>query len=258
MNQDRSTQILFGVVFIALPGIYFLWRLIPYLLFYCLPVVVASALFAGLWFLSLKFFSEDDYSWLGIIIPLSGILVFLLLGFPKLYLATKAGKLQELPIDGVFVFNAFNSVKSSIDHALWSIIPEGLTFLAPADPAPKELYDLNTVRWLLWISLGIGAPILFLILSSQKVRSIQDALEEKYKKIADQNKAECAAIRTEKYHALRNAEMNQRQIEQERDHYREEHAKLKALLDFQKKAGAATDQNGSQEIKKGVLDSEDL
>lgn len=258
MNQDRGTRILFAAVFIGCPALYILWRSIPYLLFCCLPVIVASALFAGLWIVALKAFSEEDYSWLGLIIPLSGILVFLFFGFPKVYLATEVGTVQRLPIDGSSIFNAFNSVKASIDHALWSIIPEGLTFLAPANPAPKELYDLNTLRWILWISLGIGAPILFLIFASQQARTLQNALEEKYKKIANQNKAELDGVRTEQYQALRAAENSRRQVEQERDHYREEHAKLKVLIDFQKKAAGAADQNGDRHNKKGVLDSEDL
>ncbi len=255
MNQDRGTQILFAAVFVGCPALYFLWRSIPYLLFYFLPVIIASALFAGLWTVALKAFSEEDYSWLGLIIPLSGIGVFLLVGFPTVYLNVKAG---TVPIEGIYFYNAFNSVKASIDHALWSIIPEGLNFLAPTNPVPKQLYDLNTVRWILWISFGIGAPTPFLFLSGRKVRSIEDALEEKYKKIADENKKELNAVLIEKSHALRAAENSQRQVEQERNYYRDEHAKLKALLDFQKKAAGATDQNVTREHKKGVLDSEDL
>ncbi len=66
-------------------------------------------------------------------------------------------------------------------------------------------------------------------------------------------------LKSDKHRALRNAETSRRQVEQERDHYREEHAKLKALIDFQKKASSSTsDSGGKQENKKGVLDSDDL
>ena len=255
MNQDRSTQILFGLIFIGCPALYFLWRLTPYLIFYLLPFLLASALFAGIWIVALKAFSEDDYSWLGLVIPLSGIAVFLLIGFPKVYLATKAG---TLPIDGISLFNAFNAVKSSFDHVLWSMIPQGLWFLAPTVPVPKELYDVNSVRWILWVSLGIGAPIVFLFFSSQKVRAIKDALEAKYQKVADENSKELEAVQTEKYKARRDSDIEKRHVEQERDYFREEHAKLKALLEFQKKAQGATNEDGERENKKGVLDSEDL
>jgi len=90
------------------------------------------------------------------------------------------------------------------------------------------------------------------------VRAIKEALEAKYKQIAKDNQNELDAVRSEKLQALRNAEGQVRHVEQERDHYREEHAKLKTLLEFQKKATSATNQDAERDIKKGVLDSEDL
>jgi hypothetical protein len=255
MNQDRSTQILFALVFIATPALYFLWRLMPYILFYVAPFAILSLLLAGFWFVAVTTLAEEDYSWLALIIPLSAIAVFLTVGFPKVYLATKAG---SLPIDGIFFYNAFNAVKAWFDSSLWSLIPEGLIFLAPTVPVPKQLYDLNDVRWILWVSLGIGAPAVFLLFSGHKVRAIKAALEEKYQKIAKDNQAELDSVRAEKYRALREAEIDKRNIEQERDHYREEHAKLKTLIEFQKKAAGSTNEKGERETTKGVLDSEDL
>ena len=152
MNHDRSTYVLFAVVFIGVPGIYILWCLLPYLLFYAAPFLILSLAFASVWAATIIIFAEEDYSWLALIIPLSAIAVFLIVGFPRVYLATKTG---DLPIDGIYFFNFFNNVKSWFDHALWSVIPEGLNFLAPRFPVPKELYDLNSVRWILWASLGI-------------------------------------------------------------------------------------------------------
>lgn len=255
MNQDRSTYILFGTVFIGVPVLYFLWRLMPYLLFYGVPFLILSCALATLWAASVIVLAEEDYSWLALIIPISAIVVFIIVGFPRVYLATKTG---DLPIDGVYFFNFFNNVKSWFDHALWSVIPEGLNFLAPTLPVPKELYDLNSVRWILWASLGIGAPGAFLLFCGHKGRALKNVLEAKYQQIAKDNQDELDRVYLEKSKALRNAESNQRFVEQERDHYRTEHAKLKTLMEFQKKAAGATTQEGDRDIKKGVLDSEDL
>jgi len=254
MNQDRSTYILFGMVFIGAPALYFLWRLMPYILFYVAPFAILSLLLAAIWTAAVAL-TDENYSWLALIIPLSAIAVFIAVGFPKVYLATKAG---SLPIDGTFFYDSFNAVKAWFDSSLWSVIPEGLSFLAPTVPVPKELYDLNDVRWILWVGLGIGAPVLFLLFSSHKVRAIKSALEEKYQQVAKSNQAELDSVRAEKYRALREAEIDKRNVEQERDHYREEHAKLKTLIEFQKKAAGSTNENGERETTKGVLDSEDL
>ena len=142
MNQDRSTQILFAAVFIGAPALYFLWRLMPYILFYVAPFAILSLALAAIWLSGVATLAEEDYSWLALFIPLSAIAVFLFVGFPKVYLATKAG---GFPIDGIFFYDAFNSVKAWFDTALWSVIPEGLSFLAPTVPVPKVLYELNGV-----------------------------------------------------------------------------------------------------------------
>lgn len=255
MNQDRSTQILFAAVFIGAPALYFLGRLMSYILFYVAPFVILSLALAAVWTAAVATLTDEDYSWLALIIPLSAMAVFLLVGFPKVYLAVKPG---SFPIDGIFFYDAFNSVKTWFDTALWSLIPEGLSFLAPSVPVPKEPYDLNDICWILWASLGCGAPIVFLLFSNRKVRAIKEALEEKYQQVAKDNQAELDSVRAEKYRALRQAEVDKRHVEEERDHYREEHTKLKTLLEFQKKAAGSTNQDGERETKKGVLDSEDL
>jgi len=254
MNQDRGAQVLFAAFFIGVPALYFVFRATPYLLFYLAPFVLSSLILSAVWTGGVAL-AEEDYSWLGLIIPLTSVLVFLAVGFPKVYVVTTP---ESFPIDGVYFYNAFNAVKSALDHTLWSVIPEGLAFLAPTVPVPKEPYDLNDVRWILWVSFGIGAPLTFLLFSSHKVRAIKEALEAKYKQIAKDNQNELDAVRSEKLQALRNAEGQVRHVEQERDHYREEHAKLKTLLEFQKKATSATNQDAERDIKKGVLDSEDL
>lgn len=254
MNQDREAQILFAAVFIVTPTLYFLWRLTPYILFYIIPFLMLSLTVAAVWAAGVAL-AEDDYSWLALIIPLSAIAVFLLIGFPKVYLAPKR---TLLPIDGVFFYNAFNSVKAWFDTTLWAVIPEGLGFLAPTVPVPKKPYDLNVVRWILWGTLGIGAPIAFLFFSNHKVRALKNALEEKYQKVAEDNEIELNSVRAEKDRALKEAEISKRHVEAERDHYREQHAKLKALLEFQKKAAGVPNQDGELNAKKGVLDSEDL
>ncbi len=255
MNQDRSTKIYFAVVFIGCPAFYFLWRLMPYLIFYAAPFLILSCTFAALWAIPVNVFAEEDYSWLGLIIPLSAVALFLKFGFPKGYLATKA---DSVPIEGVYFFNLFNAVKGWFDHALWSVIPEGLHFLAPTVPVSKEPYGLNSVRWILWVSLEIGAPMAFLAFCGHQGRAFKNGLEAKYQKIAKDNQDELDTVRTEKFEALRNAEIDKRHVEEERDHHRTEHAKLKTLMEFQKKAAGSINENGHRESKKGVLDSEDL
>ncbi len=70
-------------------------------------------------------------------------------------------------------------------------------------------------------------------------------------------KLSSTSFKSDKHRALRNDAKSRRQVEQERDHYREEHAKLKALIEKKKKA-SSSDSGGKQENKKGVLDSDDL
>lgn len=251
MNQDRSTQILFGVVFIAIPSLYFVWRLMPYLLFYALPFILLSCLFTFLWIAGVMAVNED-FSWLGIIIPLTAIAVFLIAGFPKDAVILKNGSTL---IDGQFFYNAFNAVKAWFDHALWSMTPE---FFAPSMPVPKELYDLNDVRWILWTSLGIGAPAIFIFFASHRIGKIEDAIEAKYKEAASHNYNELCAMRTQKYEADRSADIRIKNTERERDHFQEELSKLKTIIEFQKKAAGSAIRETDPSPKKGVLDSEDL
>lgn len=252
MKQDTSTKILFALVFIVVPSLYIFCRVVPYLLFYALPFASFSVLFASLWVAGASL-GDDDYSWLGVIIPLSAVGVFLLVGFPKPPLILKGG---ALAIDGVYFFDWFNHTKAWFDYALWHVIPEGLAFLAPTVP-PNEHYDLNTIRWLFWISLGIGAPLVFMFLSADKARAVKRTIEAKYQAIHEENLAQLDNAKDENSDRIRKMESQMQGIQQERDHYRDEHAKLKTLLAFQKKAdGAANDPDGNG--KKGVLDSEDL
>ncbi len=57
-------------------------RVVPYLLFYALPFASFSVLFASLRVAGASL-GDNDYSWLGVIIPLTKVAVFLLGGFPK-------------------------------------------------------------------------------------------------------------------------------------------------------------------------------
>lgn len=210
--------------------------------------------FAALWVAGAAL-GDDDYSWLGVIIPLTAVAVFLLVGFPKPPLILKDG---GLAIDGAYFFDWFNHTKAWFDYALWHVIPEGFSFLAPTVPVRNEPYDLNTIRWLLWTSLGAGAPLAFLLLSGGKVRAIKKAVEAKYQKIAEENEAQLDHAKEENSVRIRKIESQMQGIQQERDHYREEHAKLKTLLEIQKKAASAANQEADPNNKKGVLDSEDL
>ena len=75
MNQDRSTQILFALVFIGVPALYVFWRIVPLLIFYVMPLVLVSCLLAGIWMAGLAA-TDEDYSWLALFIPLTAVLVF--------------------------------------------------------------------------------------------------------------------------------------------------------------------------------------
>lgn len=252
MNQDRYLKILFPMVVIGIPGFGVFWHFVPYLLFYAMPFAFLSVSFAGLW-VALAALNEDDYSLLGLIIPLTAVLVFLLAGFPKPHLILKDG---SLAIDGVYFYHWFNNVKAWFDYSLWHVIPDTLAFLAPTVPVPKELYDLNDVRWILWTSLGIGAPILFLVLSASRVRAVKKAIEAKYQAIRDQNEAQLDDVKEESADQIKQIQSQMQALQQDRDHYREEHAKLKTLMEFQKKAAGSV--KAEPNHKKGVLDSEDL
>ncbi len=250
MNQDRSTQIFFGIVFVGIPALYGIWRLIPYLLFYLLPFVFFTALFVAIWFGVLSV-SEENYSWLGLVIPATAVALYVLLGFPKESSFSKNG----IPVEGKFLFEWFNQTKTWFDVALWSLIPEGLFFIAPQVPVPWVPYDLNTLRWIFWVSYGVTSPLLFFAVGTAKAYQLKKDLEAKYTKIAEENLRHLRARQSENSSLAHHAKEQQKNFEREKNDLLDEIAKLKELIKFKRKADGPSILDTPPS---GVLDSDEL
>jgi len=253
VNQDQNAKIVFWGFFIGVPATYVLMRVAPYLLFYVLPFVILSLLWAHLWHKALSALKES-YAWL--VIPITGVAIFCIAGFPKDVVYLKNGAAL---IDGQRCFDWFNAVKGGFDHALWSVIPDGLTFLAPRMPPTKVLYDFNTVRWLLWTSLGVGGPAGFFFHSLEKVRDKKTALEKKYEEAAKEKQRLFDEEKESHRGRIQKIKVAFQALETERDRLQNDNTKLKALAEFKKKAlGAKNDGESTEPLPAGVLDSDVL
>lgn len=247
-RQDDDTTKLFGWVFLVIPGLYLLVRALPYVLFYALPVVVVSAAIAALWRLSVHL-DENRFRSLVLAIPATAILLLLVVGIPE---ATKIEGNHLVP-NGQYFFQLFNNWNRGILGLLFSITPEPFdAFMGLTKKVPPKLYDWNTVRWLLWISTGIGAPVAFFAWSRRHERHLAQEHEAQLKTELAKKDRELEELKARAKSRINEIIREKSQVEERAEMLAAEAKKWKALADFKTKADPAPGEG------MGVLDSDAL
>lgn len=153
MNQDRGTQILFGLVFIGCPALYFVLRLFPYVVFYLIPFLVLTFTLGFLWN-GIVVSEPMSYRRLFFLFPVSAILLLVVVRFPS----SEPLGTSKITLESPCLYHGFNHVKSSVEGIInWSwlsgfrlIFP----FLLPSERYERVLYDLKDLSWALWMGVG--------------------------------------------------------------------------------------------------------
>lgn len=254
-QQDEDTQKLFGLVFLVIPGLYLLVRVLPYLLFYALPVVVVSAAVAALWRLGIHF-DENRFRSLVLVIPGTAILLLLFAGIPE---ATKVEGNYLVP-NGQYFFQLFNTWNRGILGFLFSITPEPFDgFLGLTKKAAPKLYDWNTVRWLLWISTGVGAPVALFAWGSRHEHRLEQEHEERLKTELTKKDRELDELKARAKSRINEIIREKSQVEERAEMLSAEARKWKELAAFNTKASdVGITANREDQGQKGVLDSDAL
>jgi hypothetical protein len=247
-RQDDDTTKLFGLFFLVVPGLYLLVRVLPYVLFYALPVVVVSAAVAALWRLSVHL-DENRFRSLVLAIPATAILLLLLVGIPE---ATKIEGNYLIP-SGQYFFQLFNRWNAGILGFLYSATPEPFDgWFGLRSKASPVLYDWNTVRWLLWISTGIGAPVAFIAWSRRHEHRLEQKHEEQLKTELAKKDRELDELKARAKSRINEIIREKSQVEERAEMLAAEAKNWKALADFKTKADSAPVEG------MGVLDSDAL
>lgn len=247
-EQNSDTAKLFGLVFVVIPVVYLAVRVLPYLLFYVVPVVLLSVVTALLW-RTVTRFDENRFRGLVLVIPATLLAVLLLAGLP---VETKVVGGYLVP-NGEYFFNLFNSWNKTILHFLWTMTPMPFdAFFGLRPKVDSVLYDWNTVRWLIWISAGIGAPIAFSAWAWNHERLLKHKYEEILKAKLDEKDKDFSERKTRAQARFNALIQEKRELAEETRKLKIEAEKWKLLADFK----AKTDSEPGEQ--KGVLDSDAL
>ncbi len=186
--RDDGTKFLFGAVYIGLPALYLMSRVLPYVVFYVVPFALVGIVFGFLWNFTCQA-EEVSYRRVGFLIPLTALLLLITVGFPS---PESQGPLPA-ELQSPELFNAFNGMKSYLDGGLnWSWLSYfryWLPFLLPPLRYQFVLYDLRDLSWMLWLGLFIAAPAVFLCLSVKAEKNEIERIKGEYeKKLRDEQR----------------------------------------------------------------------
>ena len=206
MRQDTGTVILFALVFLVCPALYFFLRALPFLVFYFLPLLL-SAVVLGSLFGAFSQIEPVDYRRGLMLFPIAAFLLMVTIGLP-----TQVPPVPLTPkLEEPWLFNAFNDFSSQIEALInWSwaskfrfIVGE----LLPPERYSYTLYDLRDLSWSLWSGVLLGAPAVALFVGhkveEQKIQRIRKAYEEKTQEAKQEVVAEVQRLKTELSNAKR-------------------------------------------------------
>lgn len=177
-QAERVIVVVFGILGVSI-GFYILLWVLPYILFYAVPFILIST-FVGATWAALCQIKETDYSRLAVLLPLTAIACFFIMGFPSEIKYSDDGK--AILLESRSLFNAFNSVNEYLQGWIHAVGRAGLS----SKKYHPTLYDWRNMAWIMWLSLVSGAPAVCLLHMAHLRVTSKNETEEKYKKLLSQ------------------------------------------------------------------------